>query len=59
MKLTLKTKHPEFLEWKWIDLEEITNWVVDFKLDVYEKSLKIEVKKLYLINLKDFKTSIF
>ena len=44
-EINLKTNHPEFLEWKWIDIENITDKVVDFKLHVYEK-IKIELKKL-------------
>ena len=39
-EINIKTEHPEFCEWKWIDLENITDLVVDFKLHVYE-----EVKK--------------
>ena len=39
-EIDIKTKNPEFCEWKWIDLENITDLVVDFKLHVYE-----EVKK--------------
>ena len=35
-EINIKTKHPEFCEWKWIDLENITDLVVDFKLHVYE-----------------------
>ena len=35
-EINIKTKHPEFCEWKWIDLEKITDLVVDFKLHVYE-----------------------
>jgi putative (di)nucleoside polyphosphate hydrolase len=35
-EINIKTKNPEFCEWKWIDLENITNLVVDFKLHVYE-----------------------
>ena len=35
-EINIKTKHPEFCEWKWIDLENITDFVVDFKLHVYE-----------------------
>ena len=45
--LNIKTKKPEFLEWKWINLEDITKNVVDFKLDVYN-----EVKKKVLDILK-------
>ena len=44
-EINLKTSHPEFLEWKWIDIKNITDKVVDFKLHVYEK-IKEELKKL-------------
>jgi len=44
-EINLKTKKPEFLDWKWTDLENITDTVVDFKLQVYKK-LKEEVKKI-------------
>jgi putative (di)nucleoside polyphosphate hydrolase len=37
IKFNIKTKKPEFLEWKWVDLKEITNLVVDFKLHVYQE----------------------
>ena len=47
-EINIKTKHPEFLEWKWIELNHITDIVVDFKLNVYKK-VKEKVKKL-LIN---------
>ena len=35
-EINLKTNYPEFLEWKWIELEKITEIVVDFKLEVYK-----------------------
>jgi len=35
-EINIKTKNPEFCKWKWIDLENITDLVVDFKLHVYE-----------------------
>ena len=44
-EINLKTKHPEFLEWKWINLDNITDTVVDFKLEIYKK-IKQEVKKI-------------
>ncbi len=44
-EINLKTKKPEFFDWKWIDIDEITDHVVDFKREVYIK-LKDEVKKL-------------
>tara|TARA_Y100000591_G_C21679160_1_gene617153 strand:- start:191 stop:670 length:480 start_codon:yes stop_codon:yes gene_type:complete len=46
-EVNLKTKHPEFLEWKWVDLENITDKVVEFKLHVYKK-IKNELKSLIL-----------
>ena len=44
-EIDLKTNHPEFLEWKWINIENITDKVVDFKLHVYEK-IKNELNAL-------------
>ena len=44
-EINIKTKNPEFLDWKWIDLEMITEIVVDFKLNVY-KELKEKIKKI-------------
>ncbi len=44
-EINIKTKHPEFLEWKWVELENITDLVVDFKLHVY-KEVKDKVKKI-------------
>ena len=44
-EINLKTKHPEFFEWKWINVENITDKVVHFKLHVYEK-IKSELKYL-------------
>ncbi len=43
--INIKTEKPEFLDWKWIDLDQITEVVVDFKLHVY-KELKEKVKKI-------------
>ena len=45
--INIKTKNPEFLEWKWIKLDKITDIVVDFKLDVY-REVKKKVKKLLI-----------
>ena len=44
-EINIKTNKPEFLEWKWIDLEMITDVVVDFKLDVY-KIIQKKVKNI-------------
>ena len=35
--INIKTKKPEFLEWKWVNPDKITDTVVDFKLNVYRK----------------------
>ena len=43
--ININTNNPEFLEWKWIDLNEITEVVVDFKLHVY-KELKEKIQKI-------------
>ena len=44
-EINIRTKNPEFLDWKWIEIDQITEVVVDFKLDVY-KVLKEKVKKI-------------
>jgi len=44
-EIDIKTENPEFCEWKWIDLEKITDHVVDFKLHVYE-DVKNKVKEI-------------
>jgi len=44
-EININTNKPEFLEWKWIDLDMITDVVVDFKLEVY----KILQKKVKMI----------
>ena len=47
-EINIRTKKPEFLEWKWVDLKEITELVVDFKLHVYQEVQK-KVEKI-LVN---------
>ena len=47
-EINIKTKYPEFLDWKWIELDQITEVVVDFKLHVYQE-LKAKVKEI-LVN---------
>ena len=44
-EINIHTKKPEFLDWKWIDLEMITKFVVDFKLHVY-KEIESKVRKI-------------
>ncbi|MDC3179751.1 RNA pyrophosphohydrolase [Candidatus Pelagibacter sp.] len=44
-EINIQTKKPEFLEWKWIELETLTEVVVDFKLHVY-KELKEKISQI-------------
>ena len=44
-EININTKHPEFLDWKWIELDDLTKIAVNFKFDVY-KNVKYEVKKI-------------
>jgi len=44
-EINIKTKNPEFCEWKWIALENITDLVVDFKLHIY-KDVKKKVNEI-------------
>ena len=45
LEINIKTKHTEFLDWKWVDLEDLTKIAVNFKLEVY-KQVKSEVEKI-------------
>ena len=44
-EININTKNPEFIDWKWIELDLITDFVVDFKHHVYEE-VKEKVKKI-------------
>ena len=44
-EININTDKPEFLEWKWIDIDLITDVVVDFKLHIYME-LKEKIKKI-------------
>ena len=46
-EINLKTNNPEFLEWKWIDIDMITEVVVDFKLNVY-RQLKQKINQILI-----------
>ena len=43
-EINLNTKHPEFIDWKWIKIEQLPNVIVDFKKKVYV-ILENELKK--------------
>ena len=47
IEINIKTIKPEFLDWKWIKPKELTELVVDFKLNVYKK-IQNELKSLNL-----------
>jgi len=36
-EINLKTDHPEFIEWKWLNIEKLPDVIVHFKKSVYEK----------------------
>ena len=38
-EINLEKDKPEFIEWKWLDIEKLPNVIVDFKKRVYEKLL--------------------
>ena len=44
-EININTKSPEFLDWKWVNIENLTDQVVKFKLQVYKK-IKEEIKKV-------------
>ena len=48
-EININTKRPEFLEWKWINVENLTDGVVNFKLHVY-KQMQKEIKKAILVD---------
>ena len=39
-EINLRTHKPEFMDWKWINISDITKVAVDFKLEVYKKIQK-------------------
>ena len=43
-EINLKTENPEFIEWKWVFIDDLPKIIVDFKKDMYEKLL-VELKK--------------
>ena len=43
-EINIKTKHPEFIEWKWLDMNLLPGLIVNFKRHVYEDVL-VELKK--------------
>ena len=44
-EINIKTKHPEFLDWKWVNIDDLTNEIVNFKVHVY-KQIQKELYKI-------------
>ena len=44
-EINVKTKNPEFFDWKWIKPSELTKIAVNFKVDIYKK-IKEELSSL-------------
>ena len=44
-EINVNTKKPEFLEWKWVEIESLPNIIVDFKKKVYEELL-VEIRRI-------------
>jgi len=39
-EINVKTKNPEFLDWKWIEIEKLVDVAVNFKVNIYKKLQK-------------------
>ena len=44
-EININTKHPEFLDWKWVNIDDLTNEIVNFKVHVY-KQIQKELYKI-------------
>jgi putative (di)nucleoside polyphosphate hydrolase len=44
-EINVDTEHPEFIEWKWIDIEDLPEIIVEFKKNLYLNLLK-EIKSI-------------
>ena len=36
-EINVNTKNPEFLDWKWVDISELSSIAVSFKMELYKK----------------------
>ena len=43
-EINIHTKNPEFIEWKWVDMNSLTDLIVNFKKHIY-KDVLLELKK--------------
>ena len=44
-EINVKTKNPEFLDWKWVEITQLPSIAVNFKVELYKK-LENELKFL-------------
>ena len=44
-EININTKSPEFLDWKWVNIDDLTNEIVHFKFHVY-KQIQKELYKI-------------
>ncbi len=50
-EININTKNPEFMDWKWLDIDRLPDVIVDFKKHIY-KELVIELKNYLSICFK-------
>lgn len=39
--ININTQHPEFSEWKWVDVQTLPDLIISFKRSLYEELIKI------------------
>ena len=44
-EINIATEHPEFCEWKWVEMDTLPDIIVPFKRDLYQKVV-VEFKNL-------------
>ena len=44
-EINLNTEHPEFIDWKWVQVDDLPNIIVDFKKKMYLELLE-NIKKI-------------
>ena len=49
-EININTAKPEFFEWKWININDLTKVVVHFKLEVYRR-VQSHLENLTDVNL--------
>ena len=49
-EINVKTKNPEFLDWKWIEIEKLVDVAVNFKVNIYKK-LQKELQNINLYKI--------